>query len=126
QKDVAFKNFEVAIIVNNSKLEAAQQTAAFLANQEMLKFLADLKNPAAKELNPEINSIKNSGLIINAIDKSSLENSDEENHIGHARNRGCMEITNRFLSTPVGTEGIISMIDCDCRVSENYISSIIS
>jgi hypothetical protein len=36
------------------------------------------------------------------------------------------EICRRFLLVPAGESGVMALLDCDCRVSENYVASILA
>jgi hypothetical protein len=110
QQNVNFDDFEVVFIVNNNKQEAKQKSPAFLSNQKAIIFLREFKG---------------GGLHIRVIDKSSLQFADKYNHVAHARNRGCLEIALRFCQNGQGARGIMAMTDADCRVSSNYISSLI-
>lgn len=131
QQEAGIEEFEVVVIVNNNRREAQDKSPAYLANQRILKFLRFLSE--GQKVSPDFTNqelaaaqeIKNSGLRIIVIDKSSLAFADKKNHVAHARNRGCLEITARFLSNGRNEQGIIAMTDCDCAVSPGYIRSII-
>jgi hypothetical protein len=132
QKEIAPEIFEVDIIVNNSRKEALENAPAFLANREILKFIGYLNSSGQKtdpawdaDILKQAKEIKDSGIKINAINKSSLEFAENVNQLVHARNRAFMEMAWRFCSTPVGLEGIIATIDADCRVAPNFIKRIV-
>jgi hypothetical protein len=124
--------FEVVMIINNSKSEAIKKTKAFLKNQRALQVIKLIRGrikkiafPLSKNQQKHIQEIRESGLVVHAIDKSSLENADEYNNVGVAKNRAGAEICQRFLSVPAAENGIIALTDCDCWFSENYIAYII-
>ena len=126
------EKFEAVVVVNNSRREAETTSPVFLQNQRILEFLRFLRDggqqPAGmgSHLLPAAREIQASGLKIHFVDNSSLDSADEENHVGHARNRGFLEITARFLANGQSERGIAAMTDCDCRLSPEYISAILS
>lgn len=130
QEGIQPEQFEIIVIVNNSRQEAEEKTPAFLANQKILKFLPACQKGKHQKIfgahKEAIAEIRHSGIIIHAIDKSSLKNADAENYVTHARNRGALELALRFLSTPQKFTGIMATSDADCRFSPNYISIITS
>jgi hypothetical protein len=133
QKGVGFADFEVVMAVNNSRQEALQKTDVFKLNQkilEALKFMSGeariLNRDFAAREKEWILRVKNSGIRLRAADLSGAKNAKTVNVIGAVRKTVGDEICRRFLAAPVGQSGIIAMTDCDCRVSENYIASILA
>jgi hypothetical protein len=131
QQDAAPELFEVVVIINNSRREAAARAPAFLANQEALEFIAYLNGAGRprpewdKEALAAAAEIKNSGVRIYAIDKSSPDCAEGENNLTHARNRAFLELAWRFLGTPAGWDGIVAMTDADCRLAGAFIKTIL-
>jgi hypothetical protein len=137
QEKAAKEEFEVVVIANNNKKEALDLSPAYLLNQRVLEFLRFLEDGKSAgegkinapdftaEENSAIEEIKQSGLRIVIIDKSSADLADDINYLANARNRACLEIARRFLDNGRNENGIVAVTDCDCRVSPNYIRSII-
>ncbi|MDE2311665.1 MAG: glycosyltransferase family 2 protein [Patescibacteria group bacterium] len=124
QSGVVFDVFEVLVVVNNSRRQARRRSREFLANQRLLRWLESVAAGSAKDEAGKI--IHRSGLVVHALDKSSLERTEADNHVGHARNVGCLEASLRFLSGPWRERGILAFTDADCRLSPNYIREIIA
>lgn len=124
--------FEVDLIVNNRKIDAEQNTPAFLANQESIRLIKYINGESQEipeglttEQAEQIEEIKKSQIKINVIDKSSPNTSEEENNVGVARDRAGAEIVDRFMTSSGNTEGAIAITDCDCTFSRNFIKSLI-
>lgn len=134
QKGVSFQNFEVVFIVNNSKAEAINLVPAFLVNQQalqVLRFVGGLDLailPGEAEIYRErLEKIRDCGLQIRVIDKSSEKNAEIQNTVGLARRLAGEEVCRNFLTkTIIKENGILVSTDCDCRFSENYVSGIIN
>ncbi len=130
QKNIKPKEFEMVLIINNSKKEAENKTHVFKTNQSAIKLIKFIKKlgPAPKGLQRRqletIRNIQSSGIIIHFIDKSSAQTAYEISNVGVARNRGGAEICQRFLSVPAGEKGIIMNTDCDCALSPNFINGL--
>ena len=132
QQRAAPEVFEVDVIVNNSRQEALEKNPAFFANQQILKFISYLNSSGQKpdpswnaDILKQAKEIKESGIRINAIDKSSLDFAENINQLVHARNRAFMEMARRFCFTGAGLEGIIATTDADCRLAPDFIERIV-
>lgn len=132
QEEVDPSLFEVDLIVNNRKIDAEQNTPAFLANQESIRLIKYINGESQEipeglttEQAEQIEKIKKSQIKINVIDKSSPNTSEEENNVGVARDRAGAEIVDRFMTSSGNTEGAIAITDCDCTFSRNFIKSLI-
>ncbi|MFA6131585.1 MAG: glycosyltransferase family A protein [Patescibacteria group bacterium] len=133
QEAVDPKFFEIDLIVNNRQTDAKQKTKAFFSNQEainLIKFIngesQEIPGGLTSEQLEQIEKIRKAKIIINVIDKSSVEVSDQENNVGTARNRAGAEIVDRFMKSSGNAEGVVAITDCDCVFSNNYIQSLIS
>jgi|GEM_PF-1492767 len=132
QEGIDPKSFEIDLVVNNRQAEAEQETEAFLSNQasiNLIKFIngesQEVPGGLTDEQIKQIEKIRKSKVVINVIDKSSSDASDQENNVGIARNRAGAEIVDRFMRSSGNTEGVVAITDCDCVFSENYIKSLI-
>lgn len=122
----------VICVVNNHR-PAIAGNQAFADNQETLSILRGLidKIIVAKLFNQSIREdcrvILESGLRLAAVDASSsgLEIADGDGGVGAARKIG-MDAALMILSTQNWTQGIISCLDADTLVEENYLSAIAS
>ncbi|MFA5991734.1 MAG: glycosyltransferase family A protein [Candidatus Doudnabacteria bacterium] len=134
QEGVGFQNFEVVFIVNNSKAEALNKAPAFLVNQQALQILRFVGDPDATALPGEaevhrerLKKIRDRGLQVRVIDKSSEKNAEIQNTVGRARQIVGEEAAKSFLSeTFIKENGILVSTDCDCSFSHNYVSGIIN
>lgn len=132
QKGVSLESFEVDFIVNNSKKEAEEEQEAFLKNQKIIDFIKSITRQSSVMLEdlPEkkrriFEKVKESGIEVNVIDKSSLDHAEDENNIGIARNRAGAEVAKRYLDSSDDVERVMAMTDSDCEFSENYVESLI-
>lgn len=123
--------FEVDIVVNNKKQDAENNSDAFRANQESLALIryinveqTEMPQGLSEAEQKQIQTIKESGITINAIDKSSSSTANEENNVGMARNRAGAEMAKRFVTSSGNTEGVIAITDSDCVFSSNYIKAL--
>ena len=132
QKDITPDLFEVMIVINNNLNDALTKNEVFLSNQAALKFINLINTPNKKlelrfnkKYQAALKKIRQSKIIVHAVDKSSPQNAEPENCVAHARNRGSLEASVRFLNTPIGLKGVIAMTDADTKVSTNYIRTLI-
>jgi len=132
QTSVQPEQYEVIMVISNTRRSAINKVKEFKQNKKTLKFLDFLIKKQSKspfKINKKqltaITVIRSAGLIVHALDMSSLPFASEFDSVGAARDRGGAVICQRFLSVPVGRKGIIAMTDCDCRVSPNYIAELI-
>jgi len=120
----------VICVVNNHR-PAIAGNEAFADNQETLSILRGLidKTIVAKLLKQSIRencqAILESGLRLAAIDASSpgMELADNYGGVGAARKIG-MDAALMILSARNGMRGIISCLDADTLVDENYLPAI--
>lgn len=133
QEEVNPNLFEVDLVINNRKIDAEQNTPAFLANQESIRLIKYINGESQEtpegltaEQAEQIEKIRKAEIKINVIDKSSVNTSDAENNVGVARDRAGAEILERFLKSSGNTEGAIAITDCDCTFSRNFIKSLIA
>jgi GT2 family glycosyltransferase len=133
QEEVDPNLFEVDLVVNNRKVDAEQNTPAFLANQESIRLIKYINGESREipeglttEQIEQVEKIRKAEIKINVIDKSSVNTSDEENNVGVARDRAGAEIIDRFMKSSGNTEGAIAITDCDCIFSRNFIKSLIA
>lgn len=132
QKNVLKKDYEIFVVVNNNRRQAKESSPEFLQNQKTLQFIAYLncEIPVCPfDLNREqqqiMFEIRKSGLQIRLTDKSSVRFADALNNCGSAKNFGGTEICRRFGTAKAGSNGIIALLDCDCRVSESFLKEIL-
>ena len=146
QKGVKPDQFEAIVVINNPGKEPVKEGdeeeadlkrkvehyhRALDENHEILQLIEYINgNGAGIELNPEeqsiVRRIKDSGIKIHAIDKSSKGKTlpEPEANVGGARNRGVAETVARFYEHK-HENGIIAQTDADTRVDENYIHNLI-
>lgn len=130
QTKIKPEEFEVAVVINNSKREALEKEPAFLANSaifEIIRFIQGGKEPksADKTVIRRAGALRDKHLAVRVIDKFSAATAYEENNVGTASNRACAELANRFLtSTKAGQNGIIALADCDCILSPNFLQAL--
>lgn len=132
QVNIDRNQYEAVLVVNNSKSQALVKSPEFLQNQKTISFIKYLNGQGptcpfklSAGQKKSIAAIKKSKMNIGVLDLSSATSAHEHNNVGLARDLGGAEICKRFLSAPIGNNGIIAMTDCDCRFSENYISELI-
>ncbi len=134
QKGVEFQDFEAVFAINNAKADAVNKSPAFFANQQTIKILNYLSGQSsvafpieAEKFRVDLEEIRDSGLQIRVIDKSTEAKAEIQNTVGLARNFAGNEVCRSFLTqTAVKENGILVSTDCDCRFSENYVSGIIN
>jgi GT2 family glycosyltransferase len=145
QQGVSKSQYELIMVVNNPGQEpqrAPNETDADHArklqlyrkalkeNQEVLAILHAINGEGTiPGLNEEervmMERIKNSGLRVYAIDKSSQGKTlpQEVANVGGARNRGVAEAVARFHE--LGRNGIIGQSDSDTRFDPQYVKTLI-
>jgi len=135
QKDVSTDEYEVIVNVNNR--ESAKNNTRNLNTQTLsvLKFLkgesADLDFLTTEE-KERLQKIKESGLVVHYIDKSSEGNETKPIDDEDFKRTGCMqprkrtmdEICERFVLTGKA-DGIIASLDADTKVNPKWIREII-
>ncbi len=145
QQGIKKDQFETILVVNNPpdapvRREAEDDAAygkrvaryqqAVSENKTVLGFIdylrgGELPQECTSDEIAQLNQIKDSGLRIFAVDKTTPENafSPENSHVGSARNRGVAEAVARFRD--IGKNGIIAQTDADTRFAPNYIATLL-
>ena len=125
--------FEVIFVINNSRQEASLAAPEFRQNQQTIRFLRSLEAEqdlagyfGEAALLESFNSVKNSGLRVHIIDKSSLSNAESENNVGIARDVGGSEAVLRFLKNGRKEKGLIAMLDADSYYSGAALASMVN
>lgn len=129
QMSVKPEEYEAVVVVNNSREEARKGSKEFKTNQKLIETLTAIRDGRMLKLPGvllgKISKITASGINVRALDFSSAKKAKKINNVGAARDLGAREICRRFINTRAGLNGVIGLLDADCRVSTNYISELI-
>ena len=135
QKDVSMDDYEIIVNVNNRE-EAGNNTRHLnMQTLSVLKFLKGEPSDLAfltTEETERLQKIKESGLVVHYIDKSSGGNEIKPIDDEDFKKIGCMqprkrtmdEICERFVLAGK-TDGIIASLDADTKVNSQWIRGII-
>lgn len=130
QTGVSRNDFEILVIVNNSRRQARERSPEFLQNQKIISFFKFLNGEISEppflltdNQRRQVMEIWRSGLTINLVDHSTESYAYERANAGTAKDSGGW-IAHQRLASQKG-QGIIAICDCDCRFSENFVAEII-
>lgn len=142
QKEIPIEEIEVLIVVNNSLADARNHTKEFQRNQDLIRFLNQMKN----DLTPEefsklkikkfderrenndnilkVSKVQISNLKIHVIDISSPEKAFPICNVGVARDYGALIAVERFRKTGLLKDKIITWFDADSTPTTGLLEKI--